>query len=347
MQSTETRFKRDGDGLPRFPNKSLGSAPRLQLVRPTPIAMPVGPSVAILLCIYYGKQFLEEQLESIAQQTHTNWKLYVSDDGDCEESRRILKRFSERFEKGRVTVRKGPHKGFVENFLSLTCDASISADYFAFSDQDDIWNKDKLKNAIQALGGVDQSIPSLYCSRTIVVDKSNNEIGKSPLFTRTPSFSNALVQCIGGANTMTFNRKVRDIAVEVGKNIPAITHDWWMYLLTTGVGGRVIYDSKPSIRYRQHESNRVGCNITLRAKLFRVFLLLTGKFKDYNDRNIKSLGYAYHLLTKENQRIYDEFVTLRKSYLVQRINRFKRLKIYRQTALGNVGIWISIFLKKL
>ena len=347
MQSTEARFKRDSDEFPRLPGKSPGSKARLQLVRPSAVSLPVGPSVAILLCIYHGKHFLEEQLESIAQQTHKNWKLYVSDDGDCEDSRRILEKFSKRFEQGRVSVRKGPQKGFVENFLSLTCDSSISADYFAFSDQDDIWNQDKLENAIQALGDVDQSIPSLYCSRTIVVDKSNNEIGKSPLFTRAPSFSNALVQCIGGANTMTFNRNVRDIAVQVGKNIPAITHDWWMYLLTTGVGGRVIYDSKPSIRYRQHESNRVGCNITLRAKLYRVYLLVKGRFKDYNDRNIKSLGCAYHLLTKENQKIYDEFVDLRKSAFIKRINRFRRLKIYRQTDLGNFGIWLSVLLKKL
>lgn len=241
------------------------------------------PSVAILLCIYQGKNYLEEQLESIGKQTHKNWKLYVSEDGDCEESRRIIEKFSNKFEAGRIRIVKGPQEGFAKNFLSLTCDPTIEAEFFAFSDQDDIWHINKLQTAIRLLNRTNNEIPALYCSRTVIVDRVNKEIGLSPLFSKAPSFANALVQNIGGGNTMLFNKKARGIALQVGKDVPVVAHDWWMYLLVSGCEGNVIYDPNPSLRYRQHESNIVGCNIGWAARFYRIYLLLRGRFKEYND----------------------------------------------------------------
>ncbi len=47
--------------------------------------------VAILMCTKNGAAFLDEQLNSIADQTHANWILFVSDDGSTDETRNILK----------------------------------------------------------------------------------------------------------------------------------------------------------------------------------------------------------------------------------------------------------------
>jgi glycosyltransferase involved in cell wall biosynthesis len=93
--------------------------------------------VAILMCTKNGAAFLGEQLKSIAEQSHTDWSLFVSDDGSTDATRKILKDFAgDRTQK--VTVRNGPGQGVCANFLSLATDPSIEADYFAFSDQDDI-----------------------------------------------------------------------------------------------------------------------------------------------------------------------------------------------------------------
>jgi glycosyltransferase involved in cell wall biosynthesis len=327
--------------------KAHNISPELRMVDKAPSIERVGPLVAVFLCIFQGKYFLSEQLESIAQQSHTNWRLYVSDDGDCHESLALIDAFKDRFEEGRVTVVPGPKKGFAANFLSLTCDAAIEADYFAFSDQDDIWHTDKLEKSIKFLSDVGEEIPSLYCSRTMIVDKDNNDLGLSPLFLKKPAFANALVQNIGGGNTMLFNRKARNLAVQVGYNIPVITHDWWMYLLICGVDGKVIYDANPSLRYRQHESNLVGCNITWRARFYRIYMLLRGRFRDYNERNERSLRVAYHLLTPRNQQIFDGFSAMRKSYLTVRIRQFTALRIYRQTLFDNLGLWVAVILNKL
>lgn len=327
--------------------KAPGFSPELRLVRNAPSLEPVGPHVAIFLCIFHGKHFLSEQLESIAQQSHKNWRLYVSDDGDCDESLALIDAFKDRFEEGRVTVVPGPKKGFVTNFLSLTCDTTIEADYFAYSDQDDIWHTDKLEKSIKFLSDVGEEMPSLYCSRTVIVDKDNNDLGLSPLFSKTPAFANALVQNIGGGNTMVFNKKARHLAVQTGSDVPVITHDWWMYLLVSGSNGFIKYDPEPSLRYRQHDGNLVGCNITWVARFTRIYMLLLGRFKDYNERNIRSLWAAYHFLSPENQRLLDQFCELRNSNILKRIFVFRRLKIYRQTFFGNLGLWAAVFLNKL
>ena len=83
------------------------------------------------------------------------WRLFVSDDGSTDETLSLISKYQR--EGGvSVAVRDGPRRGLVRNFLGLACDLSISADYFAFSDQDDIWEPEKLSRAIEWL----QSIPA-------------------------------------------------------------------------------------------------------------------------------------------------------------------------------------------
>lgn len=326
--------------------KAHNISPELRMVDKAPSLERVGPLVAVFLCIFQGKYFLSEQLESIAQQSHTNWRLYVSDDGDCDESLALIDAFKDRFEEGRVTVVPGPKKGFVANFLSLTCDAAIEADYFAYSDQDDIWHTDKLEKSIKYLSDIGEELPSLYCSRTVIVDKDNNDLGLSPLFLKKPAFANALVQNIGGGNTMVFNKKARELALQAGSEVPVQTHDWWMYLLVSGSNGFIKYDPEPSLRYRQHDDNLVGCNITWRARCVRIYMLLMERFKDYNEKNIRSLLTVYHLLSPENQKMLDQFSELRNAKILKRLSIFLRMKVYRQTLFGNLGLLVAVFLNK-
>lgn len=163
------------------------------------------PKVAILLCTYHGQHYLAEQLDSFAAQSHPNWEIWASDDGSEDDTHAILEAYQQKWPAGRLSIHFGPAEGFAANFLSLTCKASIKADYYAYSDQDDVWEAGKLERAVRWLETIPPNIPALYCGRTRLVDADNNEIGLSPLFSKPPSFANALMQNIGGGNTMVFN----------------------------------------------------------------------------------------------------------------------------------------------
>ena len=303
--------------------------------------------VAILLCTYHGQHYLAEQLESFAAQSHTNWEVWASDDGSEDDTHSILEAYISKWGSGRLSMHFGPAEGFAANFLSLTCNASINADFYAYSDQDDVWEADKLARAVQWLQSVPADVPALYCSRTQLVDADNNEIGVSPLFTKAPSFANALMQNIGGGNTMVFNNAARELLREAGANKSVITHDWWAYMVVTGCGGRVFYDSKPTLRYRQHGGNLVGMNANWAARLKRIRMLFQGRFKHWNDCNISALLTLEHRLTAENREILQRFADARGMSLIPRLIHLKRSGIYRQTLLGNIGLVAAAFFGKI
>src|SRR6516162_5372814 len=103
--------------------------------------------VAILMCTKDGAAFINCQLKSIADQSHKNWILIVSDDGSTDDTVAKIQQFAE-VHPQKTTIRRGPGKGVCANFLSLANDSTIDADYFAFSDQDDFWHPDKLQRAL-------------------------------------------------------------------------------------------------------------------------------------------------------------------------------------------------------
>lgn len=53
-----------------------------------------------------------------------------------------------------VKIEKGNNLGFAKSFLTAL-DECDEADYYAFSDQDDVWEKDKLSTAMDC-GGTDR-----------------------------------------------------------------------------------------------------------------------------------------------------------------------------------------------
>jgi glycosyltransferase involved in cell wall biosynthesis len=296
------------------------------------------PTVAILLATYQGQDFLTEQLNSLESQTHANWQLWASDDGSNDNTLQILHRYQQQWPRGRLSIQKGPGKGFVANFLSLICDSKISADYFSYADQDDIWEKDKLASALCWLESVPQEVPALYCSRTRLVDEQNNEIGLSPLFSKRPSFANALMQNLGGGNTMVLNRAARNLIKEAGQDLVLNKHDWWTYLVVSGCGGQVFYDPTPHIRYRQHGNNQVGMNQDWGARRNRIKMLWHGRFKTLNDQHIAALETLQHRLTEKNALILQRFITARKAKLMSRLVNIVQSGVYRQTLLGNLGL---------
>lgn len=312
-----------------------------------PHAETTPSKVAVLLCTMQGQRFLAEQLNSVATQTHPNWEIWASDDGSDDHTHSILEYYQEHWGNDRLSIHAGPAEGSTANFLWLTCRADIDTEFFAYADQDDIWESDKLERAMKWLQTVPRHIPALYGSRTQLVDERNQYIGYSPLFSRSPSFENALVQNVAGGNTMVFNRAARDLLRRAGDQVQVVAHDWWAYMVITGCGGRVHYDPYPTVRYRQHGDNQVGANISWGARLVRLRLLLKGRFRKWTDENIRALQTIRPLLTDENRAILDEFEQSRNGRTMERLGGLWDSGVYRQTLLGNLGLIAASLLKKI
>ena len=298
------------------------------------------------MCTKNGAAFLGDQLKSIADQTHENWVLIVSDDGSTDETKEILERFAE-IQAQEIVVTNGPGKGVCANFLSLATDPGIDADYFAFSDQDDIWHQDKLRRALACLGGVSNDTPALYCGRTELMSIDGQSYALSPLFTRPPAFRNALVQNLAGGNTMVFNRAAKRI-VEAAGTSEVVLHDWWLYQLVSAAGGEVCYDPQPSIKYRQHSNNLIGSNLGWRARTVRIRMMLGGRFRDWNETNITALQrLPDDLILQSNREVVELFAKARSASLLKRLGYLTQAGVYRQTLLGNLGLLAATVMKRI
>jgi glycosyltransferase involved in cell wall biosynthesis len=296
---------------------------------------------------YNGAAHLQEQLDSIAAQTYTDWVLLASDDGaGADDTRPILERFRDRHGADRVLVRSGPGRGFLPNFLGMASAPPRPARHYAFCDQDDVWEPEKLARAVACLDGVASTVPAMYCTRTRLITEDGRDAGYSPLFKRAPCFRNALVQSIAGGNTMVFNEAARQLVAAAGPAVEVASHDWWVYLLVSGAGGRVHYDPWASVRYRQHATNLVGGNVGAKARLRRLVKLLEGRYRSWNEMHCVALARQIALLTPENREIFNLFRSSRCAGMSRRISGVLRARVFRQTSIGNVGLYASVFLNK-
>jgi glycosyltransferase involved in cell wall biosynthesis len=302
-----------------------------------PRPKPAGP-IAILLCTYNGARFLPLQLKSYEAQDFADWRLYASDDGSQDATLELLAEFQNKHGASRVQIRQGPRQGFVANFLSLICDPAISADYYAPSDQDDVWAPDKLSRARQHLDAAPSNRPVVYCSRTRLIDEQGVELGLSTYYQKTPQFRNALAQSLAGGNTMMLNEEMRRLLMQAGPDVKVAAHDWWIYLVITAVGGTILYDSVPTVSYRMHGRNVIGSNESALAKVLRARMLWAGRYKSWAEMNVAALERIENLMTDENRQTFDLFRRARKETLIPRVRGLIRSGVHRQTRLGDLGL---------
>lgn len=217
--------------------------------------------VAILMATYNGERFLREQLNSILGQTFGSFTLYIRDDGSTDGTMTLLTEYAARDSRVRIVSDEVRHRGCGESFKYL---ASVAdADYYLFSDQDDVWLSDKVIRSLGLLADNEREGEPLVVHTDLeVVDKDLNRLHPSFFrYThREPAKASDLnyacaYPTITGC-TAVFNRRARDLFIAT----PAThcLHDQLLGLVTVANGGRVIALNEPTVRYRQHGRNVLG-----------------------------------------------------------------------------------------
>ena len=300
-------------------------------------------NVAILLATYNGEKYLSEQLDSLLNQHQVNVHIYIQDDNSTDNTLKIINFYKNKYPDNFSNIFHCDFKNPCKNFLNLVNKVNDTYDYYAFSDQDDVWLNDKLIHAINIL----KQGNDLYCGRTEIVDRKLTSFGYSPLFQFPPSFKNAIVQSIAGGNTMVFNKKIFNL-LKKNCNVDVQSHDWWTYILTTFTGHKVFYDKNPKVLYRQHNKNHNGSNIGFINQLVRIFYGLKGRYKTWTDKHFLELSRIVDIGTKESLKTFYQYGILRnRRYLFRfSLNDINRVGIYRQTSQGNLFLKLAIFLRR-
>jgi glycosyltransferase involved in cell wall biosynthesis len=292
--------------------------------------------VQVLMSTYNGEKYLREQIDSIlAQKTKLGEKqieisLLVRDDGSQDGTVGILEEYCKK--DPRVSYIKGKNMGACKSFFELMKQAGGEMDYIAFSDQDDIWNKNKIRRAVSGLGRY-EDIPALYAGDLEIVDEKLNilKISENTSKNFHPSFGNSLIENICTGCTIVINKKLYQMVV---KTIPehAYMHDWWLYM-TASCFGHVIYDPVPFIFYRQHEHNVIGMKKSRLERLWEKILHFS-QARNVISSQLKEFYKIYHP-QGTNGKLLKRFLYAKK-HPSERIRLFRERKIYRQEKFNHL-----------
>ena len=304
------------------------------------------PKIAVLLCTYNGALYLRDQINSLAQQTHSNFVLWVSDDGSNDQTIEMLEHAQQTWGPDRLVILNGPRQGFARNFLHLACHTDIAADYYAFCDQDDIWSPQKLHRAIKHLSQMKQDQACLYAGATRLIDDRGTDVGKSPHQKGKLDFSNALVQNFASGNTMVFNQSLKHYLKQAGAELNIVSHDWWLYIVTTAVGGKVVFDHEAQVYYRQHKDNLIGANAKIFERLKRIKAMSSGRLLNWIQINCQCLQRIQTSMTPANQQLWHTVKEMRYLPRLRRLPSILNIKLQRRSRLESELLKTALLLAR-
>jgi hypothetical protein len=219
--------------------------------------------VGVLAC-YQGESYILQQLESItesAPDAHT----IIRDESDTESCRQML--VNSDIPETSYTyyfASEAVDKGHLNNFRVL-CNLALNeeATHYFFSDQDDIFHKNKFSTLIAILENSTNSKddPALIHSDLNVVDDNLDLVSSSFIkYQGLPNPDEQPIYAFLHQNVVTgcasvFNRKLLEIANPIPES--AVIHDHWFGLCAKYFGVIKYYD-KPLVDYRQHTTNSIG-----------------------------------------------------------------------------------------
>lgn len=298
--------------------------------------------IAILMATYNGEKYLGEQIDSILNQTYTDFVCYIHDDGSKDNTNDVINRYCREYPDKIARLEGPPAGGSKANFLYLL--RNVEADYYMFADQDDFWLPEKIEKSFKAIVELAPSsdIPKLVFSDMSVVDSELNIL--NPSFVRFSGFdvdnlyfNRLLCQNVVAGCTTIFNRKLRDLSLNYKTEANVRWHDWWLALIAVGAG-RISFVDEPLSMYRQHNDNCLGAvkergfDIN-RLKRYAKNILTFSQVKQTKERIRNFIVQAQELkwinLAPENEEIINELQCFYKVGKLKRIKLFIKYKIKR------------------
>lgn len=289
--------------------------------------------VNIVLSTYNGAQFLSEQIESIQNQTFSDWHLLIRDDGSTDTTPQIIESYAQ-LDK-RITFINAHDRenfGVIKNFFTLV--NYESADYYFFSDQDDVWLPDKMATMLDEADKYDQQTPLMVYMDLSVVDQNLNVTHPSMIRSQSHHANTTLLPELT-ENTVTGGVAMMNhaLAEKWLDTNDIIMHDWYLALLAAATG-KLVYIDKPGELYRQHDHNVLGARTGQKRfnllrqgpkKLFRRYWQL---IHDSQAQGLKIVTQASEYVAPKDLELISRFVDIDQQPMFE---RFRRLMTYKFT----------------
>lgn len=216
------------------------------------------PLISIILCSYNGEKYISEQIDSILNQTFTDFELIICDDQSTDVTTEIINTYSEKDARIKLHINRS-NLGYVKNFekgIKLA-----KGDYIALSDQDDVWVLDKIEKLYENI----KNHVLIYCDSILVNSnlqptKKKMSSSKEMLTTNNP-LNLCLMNCVSG-HALLFKKELTQHIFPFPSQVP---HDWWIAFIASIYGG-IVYFNEALIKYRIHDDNALVLNKNRKSK---------------------------------------------------------------------------------
>ena len=252
--------------------------------------------ISVAMCTYNGEKYLQEQLDSIASQGLPPDELVICDDGSTDATAEIVNAFAATAEFPVRFIQNDQNLGSTKNFEKAI--GLCNGELIALSDQDDVWNPQKLAR-LSTLLVADPTAGGAFSDAELIDQNSRltgTRLWAKVNFSPEKSYGDIegeltktlLTHDVVTGATLMFRANLRSTFVPIE---PAWVHDGWIAWMIV-LYSRLVPVREPLVRYRLHNFQQVGVGPTslwgrfsrARQKGLKQYLLVARQFESLRAR---------------------------------------------------------------
>lgn len=239
------------------------------------------------MATYNGEKYLMEQINSILEQSYSNWVLFVHDDNSSDNTVSIIRQYQIDYPEKIVFLDDNISFGNPQdNFSYIITNIPNNYEYYMFADQDDVWLKNKIETTLDKMIEIktkNESLPKLVHTDLFIVNSkllilSNSMWDYQKINYKEINTKNLLAQNNVTGCTMMFDKNVKNLFFPIPKE--SLMHDWWI-AVNVSYYGIIDYVKDPTIYYRQHSANSVGAKVPNLFYYFKKLIQIKKVFLHY------------------------------------------------------------------
>lgn len=303
--------------------------------------------VNILMPTYNGEKYLRQQLDSIVNQTYKQIDCYIRDDGSTDGTVSIIDEYCNRdfFEiKFYKVESRGINLGYPDCFWELLKSVP-KADYYAFCDQDDLWNENKIQNAVKKLNEVSDNVPAMTFCSFDYYDSNMNYIRSGSNYKNGFNFKRGLYYTYAPGFTQVINNALVELLDFDFILHKQLAHDIWCQWIASSIG-EVLFEETKLANYRRHDMAVTSANASYFQSLKRWWdkEIKGSEMEKWHQSLVYFKESYYELVKTEEKKTLDIFIGNKKIInKIQKVFYYKRL---RPTFGGEMALRLLFLLGK-
>lgn len=296
------------------------------------------PLVVVVMSTYNGKAYIKEQIDSILSQDRVDVIIYIRDDGSTDGTPDIISDYEEKHPN--VILERGVNLGFAKSFMTAL-EHAPKAKYYAFSDQDDVWDKDKLFKTIQPMDASSEKPQLAYCNSMDTDEHLKNGVIHYSVSRIPPYKGMSFIASVSSGFLMVINNDIRDKIVLSYHDVP-ISHDLWAGSLASFLG--TVYRVDEPLVLHRRLNNSVSINHPLKTIKHRFYSII-------KDRGVCSrcaeimLKHFSDCLDEDSKNLLEDIKCYRNS-IKSKARLINNRNMRYQSRFGKVIICIKILMNR-